>query len=257
MLIGKRLQVVYGLLDQAKDQQFIKVNKAFLGSGDAMLMANIADSINYNPEDLEVSLIRIGSSSVLDTIILDTTIIEKDDGLFSTDNNIIYTLNSSIFLQEDQLYQLDVRNLVTGTITQGMTLLIDPLNVEDFWNDFPPSNPYKFNFFHNQEYQDLSFSWHSSDNAVIYQMSLIFNYIREGVNKDTLSLAWLFPVIHHESNTQVTQEVKGDQFFNFLKNNVELQQEFNENSLSTRKALSLNLTYHSRWTRLVYVYDLK
>ena len=86
----KEVAVVYGLLDQSNDQQYIKINKAYLGIGDALQMASVADSINYNPADLEVKIIKVkdgafGSIDLLDSIYLDTTLIAKDDGLFATD----------------------------------------------------------------------------------------------------------------------------------------------------------------------------
>ena len=43
--------VVFGLLDQSQNEQYIRVNKAFLGSESAMNMASVADSINYMPSN--------------------------------------------------------------------------------------------------------------------------------------------------------------------------------------------------------------
>jgi hypothetical protein len=44
----KDITVVYGLLDQRDSVQYIKINKAFLGEGDALLFAKENDSINYD-----------------------------------------------------------------------------------------------------------------------------------------------------------------------------------------------------------------
>ncbi|HIK62595.1 MAG TPA: hypothetical protein EYG01_01145, partial [Flavobacteriales bacterium] len=92
----KEVTIVYGPLDQSEAQQYIKINKAFLGEGNALQMASVADSSNYNPEDLEVIIYKVkeGAFGAYDTIgfvTLDTTTsIIKDDGLFSTEKNIIY-----------------------------------------------------------------------------------------------------------------------------------------------------------------------
>ena len=48
----QEVTVVYGLLDQNEDKQYIRINKAFLGNADAFIMASVADSINYNPNNL-------------------------------------------------------------------------------------------------------------------------------------------------------------------------------------------------------------
>ena len=50
----KEVTVVYGLLDQSQDKQYIRINRAFLGEEDAFVMASVADSVNYNPNNLEV-----------------------------------------------------------------------------------------------------------------------------------------------------------------------------------------------------------
>ena len=55
----KEVMVVYGLLDQSKQQQYIKINKAYLGEGDALQMASVSDSVNYNPEDLVVKIYKV------------------------------------------------------------------------------------------------------------------------------------------------------------------------------------------------------
>ena len=51
--------IVYGLIDPNIEDQLIKINKAFLGEGDALQMASISDSSNYNPSDLLVRIHRI------------------------------------------------------------------------------------------------------------------------------------------------------------------------------------------------------
>ncbi len=43
----KDISVVYGLLDQRDSVQYLKINKAFLGEGDALMFAKENDSINY------------------------------------------------------------------------------------------------------------------------------------------------------------------------------------------------------------------
>ena len=99
----KEVTVVYGLLDQSQQQQYIKINKAYLGEGDALQMASVADSVNYNPEDLEVKIFKVnydefsGSVDTLSFVTLYDTILEKDDGLFATDKNIIYTTPTNPF----------------------------------------------------------------------------------------------------------------------------------------------------------------
>ena len=85
--------VVFGLLDKSQEVQFIKINKAFLGEADAYDMASVSDSFTYNPEDIIVRLHELGSDTNW-TEILKDTILEKDDGFFASDNNVIYYLET-------------------------------------------------------------------------------------------------------------------------------------------------------------------
>ena len=50
------IMVVYGLLDQSQSRQYIRVNKAYLGEGDAFQMGSISDSINFPDSILEVKI---------------------------------------------------------------------------------------------------------------------------------------------------------------------------------------------------------
>ena len=85
--------VVYGLLDagEGKELQQIKISKAFLGEMDALQMAQHADSINFDPNDLDVKIVRIKNNGITDTIsLVDTTII-RESGIFN--EKIIIFLN--------------------------------------------------------------------------------------------------------------------------------------------------------------------
>src|SRR6185436_11919047 len=82
----KPITVVYCLLNTQDGTQYIKVNKAFLGEGNALVMAQQSDSINYQPGSIDVTLEKINPATgqVLQTITCDTTTqIPKDGGTFS------------------------------------------------------------------------------------------------------------------------------------------------------------------------------
>src|SRR5437868_3293744 len=84
----KEITVVYGLLDPAKGAQYIKINKAFLGEGNALVMAQQMDSTNYPPGTLDVKLQQIQSGQEIQFVaVLDST---KEPGIFSNPYQIIY-----------------------------------------------------------------------------------------------------------------------------------------------------------------------
>ncbi|HJM16760.1 MAG TPA: hypothetical protein QF851_04835, partial [Flavobacteriales bacterium] len=83
----EEVTVVFGLLDQTQDKQYIRINKAFLGNASASDMASVADSLNYIPYnysdstgELQVKIEKISASgNVLETKILKDTIMFKED----------------------------------------------------------------------------------------------------------------------------------------------------------------------------------
>ena len=58
----KDITIVYGLLDINKDTNYVKINRAFLGYGDANEIAMIPDSSNY-PGKLDAKIIEYRSSA--------------------------------------------------------------------------------------------------------------------------------------------------------------------------------------------------
>ena len=104
----KETNVIYGLLDASKDTQYVKINKVFLGEGDAYEMAQFPDSINLNPSEMLVYLHKINFQDTILSVILDTTLMTKDSlqsngsdrGFFiDYDQNIIYRAVIQDFFQ--------------------------------------------------------------------------------------------------------------------------------------------------------------
>ena len=83
------------LSDYDKDIRFI-IQKTPRGTGDALQTANSTDVVNYNPENLDVKLYKLGSNNEkLAEITLEAILMDKDTGLFYNQNNIIYTVETN------------------------------------------------------------------------------------------------------------------------------------------------------------------
>ena len=91
--------VVYGLLDagEGKELQQIKISKAFLGNMDALQMAQYADSINLDTNDLDVRIFRIKNNNAIDTVVLSAGEIIREGDLFN-DTIMIYEFINNNFL---------------------------------------------------------------------------------------------------------------------------------------------------------------
>jgi len=84
------ITVVYGLIDQADDSIFIKINKAFLGEGDVMEMAKIEDSSQY-VTGLQAVIEEWNNGSMVRSYSLDTiTLSNKEGGTFYNPYQIVY-----------------------------------------------------------------------------------------------------------------------------------------------------------------------
>ena len=210
----EEVPVVFGLLDQSQTQQFIRINKAFLGDEDAYVMASVADSLNYDPSNLEVKLEKLSiSGNIVDTKILTDTIMSKEDGVFSTVNNIIYVFDTDNFLNEERDYRLSVTNLITGKITTSETNLVHNLTLMSSFN-----NPaYKMGFYSSTgDFSNTTVEWTHSQNGSIYQMTLFVNYTEYGSDTLLKTIQKVYPIIKYEGNPNLSQKIIGEEFFNFI-----------------------------------------
>ncbi|MBA3706904.1 MAG: hypothetical protein H0W84_13695, partial [Bacteroidetes bacterium] len=121
----KETMVVYGLLDQSKTTQYIKINKAFLGEGNAFQYAQVKDSVQF-AKSLNVVLKRIKNGVELASYnLVPDNIPQKNLGVFysADQSNAIYSTNTALFA--DSEYQLVIKNSETGTTVSSQTSLVN------------------------------------------------------------------------------------------------------------------------------------
>ncbi len=205
---------IYGLLDQSQPVQYIKINKAFLGDGNATDIAQISDSSNYNPVDLEVKLQRIknGGQVGADILLSDTILEDKKSGVFASSNNIVYKTRDTLFNDSD--YKLIVKNKKTGNEATAITTLVGDFSVSLLANSvgFVVSPGI---------YSSFKVRWTSVPNAKIYQLKIRFNYTEtEGQALIAKSIDWVFgtqKINKVKAGQEMYQEVSGANFYQFLK----------------------------------------
>jgi hypothetical protein len=219
---------VYGLLDAGDSAitQLIKINKAFLGKMSAQQMAQYADSVNFNPNNLNVSICRIKNESRIDSVVLDTAIIIKDPfdsdgspGIFSIENNIIYTFENDNFLNSDSEYEIFIKNNITGNSVSSTTEILKEFG---FSSGIPTNTSKKMTFCvlnldgSTYSYRNKGFNWSDPNNAEIFQFILRFKYKENGLEKELL---WNQTELGRGENTLI---LSGEDFFHqFLANNLD------------------------------------
>jgi hypothetical protein len=113
----KETMVVFGLLNKDESTHYIRINKAFLGEGDALQFATFADSINYAPGIIDAKIEEVLNGNVTRTFTLEAvTDIAKDPGIFSNPYQVVYKFETPVGqgLNGDADYKLKVKNNSTS-----------------------------------------------------------------------------------------------------------------------------------------------
>jgi hypothetical protein len=213
--------VVFGLLDAAKDTQFIKISKAFLGEADALQMAQNSDSINFNKGELDVKITRINNNGSTDAIMLNEVRTLRDEGYFN-DSIVMYTFENfefqsnslnqyTNFLNSNSEYELLIKNNITGNSVSSTTEIIKGFN---FSSGIPTSNRLTF-YVDGLGYRFPRFEWSAPENVEIFQFNLRFHYKENGLEKE---LSWNQTELGSNDNILI---LSGEDFFHqFLANNL-------------------------------------
>ncbi len=224
----KETMVVYGLLDQSQARQYIKVNKAFIGDGNAFSYAQVKDSTQY-AHTLTVTLKKLPNGPEY-TLLPDASV-PKDPGIFYAPNqaNAIYSNNDGMghtvpmVLDSSRQYLLTLRNSETGTVAYSTTGLIS--DIGNFTSPSYVSPSFQF-ILAGASTDNFKFSlkWNSGANARLYQTIVRFNYYDStATGNDTSHLDWVFPTQTTNGlvgNEQMETDFYGQDYLRFIGNQL-------------------------------------
>lgn len=176
----KDITVVYGLLDSDKDTNYVKINKAFLGPGNAYDIALIADSCNY-PGKLDAKIIeyRAPASGThyqeSKTMVLDTiTIHSKEPGIFYAPDQLVYYTTQKIRNNDEQFkYKYEL------LIDRGDTILKAETDVVGGETFMIETKPQGFNA------EKGTIKWYPCPNAVVYEVVINFYFTEIGPGNES------------------------------------------------------------------------
>jgi hypothetical protein len=236
----KETLVVYGLLDQAQDTQYIKINKAFLGEGNALTYAQIKDSTQFT-HALDVKIKRLDNSVVYSLAPANWNI-QKDPGVFYSgeQTNVIYywvTPHTSGILNPSTEYQLTVKNSETGTEVSSKTSLVSDITGFDY-----PLASSPFIFVIAGPYPNFQFKvkFTSAKNAKIYQPILRLHYTDSTLTGNTTKqLDYFMPSLKTTKATGgeiLEVAIAGADFYRYIGNTLQ-----NYNGLIDRKVGRVDL----------------
>ncbi|MCB0762941.1 MAG: hypothetical protein KDC12_15555 [Flavobacteriales bacterium] len=176
--------LLFGLLDSKQDTQFIKINKTWLGDGDNLVYASLADSSEY-PEGAFNGIVTryVDGNPTSDEYLLQEIILDNKstDGIFWSPTYKAYYFVSPGGLDTESTYEI-VLDFADKDDVYAETDMITP-QTNDGNITQPPAGftDYKFNLVNvgsfGITYNDFPFQWTALPNSQRYEINLIFHYV--------------------------------------------------------------------------------
>jgi len=211
------ITIVYALFDPTETVHYVKINKAFLGEGNALIMAQNQDSCNYELGLLEVKLEEWNGSSKIRDIYFDTTTVyNKESGIFYYPEQIVFMANAT--LNHNYSYNLVITNTETGKIVSAETDLVHPIYLQ---KPNPGANSVGYTSTYPGEVK-----WISCENGRVYQFLIKFKYKEINIStNDTTShyVDWSFgtqTAPDLEGGDEMIVTYYGETFFQILANSI-------------------------------------
>ena len=227
----KAVPAVYGILNAQDSVHYIKLNKAFLGQGDVMMMAQEFDSLHFSVDQVGIRLLEKEESDVpsqnganwqtRNTYELEpTNEFVRPEGVFSSPTQTIYKTTAP--LNEDFYYALEVYRKSNDTIiaqTDGLIPILSPLSVINP-NTYSPLVILPNSYVPKVE-------WRSVSGGKMYELFMRFNYMEFPISgaSDTLfkSIEINYPSIFSidtDGGDNMSYPLSYDQFLGFIAANI-------------------------------------
>ena len=227
----KAVPAVYGILNAQDSVHYIKLNKAFLGQGDVMMMAQEFDSLHFSVDQVGIRLLEKEESDVpsqnganwqtRNTYELEpTNEFVRPEGVFSSPTQTIYKTTAP--LNKDFYYALEVYRKSNDTIiaqTDGLIPILSPLSVINP-NTYSPLVILPNSYVPKVE-------WRSVSGGKMYELSMRFNYMEFPISgaSDTLfkSIEINYPSIFSidtDGGDNMSYPLSYDQFLGFIAANI-------------------------------------
>ncbi len=195
----KATPVIYGVLDYTADTQFVRINKTYLGAGDANLYAQIKDSVEYDPAEVEVWLIKkeleneqFGVFETLDSIQLEyIELPSRNPGLFYNENVGFYYTTQELFTESElsnvmssvpgnNTYYYEIKASIRGELYTGITDF-PTISVVDIRVPRPLQTSVKQVYYEAGNYRQLVFEYVNREKSERYQSlhRIVYDYYKE------------------------------------------------------------------------------
>ena len=236
-LIGdfKETAIIYGLLDQSESTHLIKINRAFIGPGNALDIAKIPDSSYFSSLDATITeylgTTKTGKSWILE----DTTITNKsENGIFYAPTEKLYFFNG--VLNKDATYKLEVI-LYKGTSKEftvtGETNLVSGMICAQ------SSSNSSFDFIANDgslSTQDITISNSGKAAIVNATLKIFFSEYQDNNLLNKISYTWNTGESEVSNGASFGTKLSGQLFYEIIRDHVT-----NNSAINKRKLDSLQI----------------
>ena len=222
----KDITLIYGLLDQDEEIHFIKINKAYLGEGNAIDMAQIRDSSEYDPSEVTAILVELDRTSEQPTgvtfVLTDTTVSTKQPGVFYAPEQTVYKFEGD--LNPDMLYRLDVDIREGSNKVSAITEMVQEFDFTGRIKQLPTVSMVS----QTQFADEIPVGWASPRGGKRFQLKWVYGYtdlIVDG-NDSTFNyhtIEWAFPILksrNAEGGQSMEVTANGEDFYRLLRDNV-------------------------------------
>jgi hypothetical protein len=215
----KDITVVYGLLSQNDSIHYVKINKAFLGQGNALVFAQNPDSSTYG-NNLLVWVEEWNNGNRTNLWYLDTTTIyNKEPGVFYYPKQVIYKFVAKLDSIDPGIdYRLYIKNNKTGKMVSAHTGLVQKVDVllPAPKSQIPCATP---NY--------VQVIWNPSYYGKLYQLDILFTYSEKNILTGITvlkTLDWNIGTITSPTtsgnDSPLELDFVGESFYSFLKGNI-------------------------------------
>lgn len=209
---------VLGLLDPESDTQFVRITKSFLDNNtSAIQLAQDPNNLYHDSLIVTINELTEEGGEIVQTFELSKISRPKDQGLFTTEDNLAYFTTSPI--KENTDYSLQVDKLDNGALTTGETRTTEGVRLTKP-NIRTNGKLTLVNI--RKQISDFDLKFEPSDNIGEYSINIIFNYM-EIINVDSVIKSFEIPVTLIKNPSLSTVEspytFEGQKFFDaFLEN---------------------------------------
>lgn len=182
----KDITVVYGLLDPAEDTNWIRVQRAYLGSDPASASFENPDSLYYDTVAVYLEAYENNNGTagkLLDSIWLtkDETSKQLEEGTYTTEGFRLYRTLEKI--NPDNLYKLVVKKPGTNHPDASSTTLVVGMPDDNTAGTIPEEEFRYVQPNRNSRTFDGRLEWRAAENASIYEVDVYLRY--KEINRST------------------------------------------------------------------------